>query len=125
MRWREWMVAVNRRNALLIAHPKWKGMYEMFMEKLNEDPFWRLQVVHAGNLKPLMIYSDEVSEDNLFIWTDAKGVQTPAEFFGPTGYGRLSIATPQRGGTQPWETANFNGEKPADLSPDPDPDEAV
>jgi hypothetical protein len=41
--------------------------------------------------------------DNAYIWTPAGKIQTPAEFFGSTGFGRLNIGTPSSDGVMPWK----------------------
>lgn len=113
MRWREWMQVSAKHGAILVASPKHQDFFVDMQERLLEDPWWKLLQLDP----PPMLMKVEVPEDALLFWTEANGLQTPAEFIGPTGFGRLTAAAPSRHGVRPWSTAAFKG-KPKMLRPD-------
>ena len=105
-RWREWMVASTHRGAFVVANPDHRGFFIDMMERLVEDPWWMLRHIDA----PPMMFKEEVPYDTLLFWTSAKGLQTPQELIGRTGFGRLKAAAPSRDGVRPWNGDDFGGE---------------
>ena len=120
-RWKEWMLAITRRGGVMIGNSKWAPFHKHLLERLLEDPWWRHAV--PSEVEPMLMFKDVVPEGSMFIWTAEKAVQTPRQFFGRTGFGRLNMATPSADGIQPWDTAHFDG-TPAILIPD-DPENPV
>ncbi len=117
-RWRELMVAVFRHNGMLVAHPKWKGFYKEMMMRLAEDPFWINGVMLLPDQEPVMMFKVEIPQDNLYAWTPKGGIQTPSQFMGPTGFGRLGWKAPSEDGVQPWETAKVPKGEQKPLTPE-------
>ena len=124
LRWREMMTATFRHGGLIIAHPKWEGMYRQFMEKLAEDDFWINAVILLPDRQPAMKFDALIPEDNLYVWTLSAGVQTPTQFFGNVGFGRLAFAAPRREGIQPWGEMKPKGPPPV-ITPDPSPEDTA
>ncbi len=106
-RWKEWVIATHRRDALVAAHPKWRGLYNQFLERLSTDPWWLNANALLIDNAPRMLFSLDVPEDDLLIAPKPGVFETPAEFFGPTGFGRLSAAAPRIEGPQPWSEAKI------------------
>ena len=124
-RWRELMVVVKRRDAMLVAHPKWQGLYNDFMERLVEDEYWTLKVSLQRDPRPVMLFRIEVPEDDLLVWPgQGQKLLKPSEFIGDVGLGRVGWAAPREGGPQPWETAKVPKGKQKIITPD-SPDEAA
>ena len=125
LRWRELMVATHRHGGNLASHPKWQGLYTDFIERLTEDPFWLQGVLflpHEVDRHPKMVFDEAVPEDELYAWTPVGKMETPTEFFGRTGFGRLTWATPREEGVMPWSEATLP--KGKIITPD-DPDDPV
>ncbi len=104
-RWREWVVVASLRGAIIVSSPKHQGVFKDLMERLLEDPWWMVRHLEVAP----MMFKVEVPEDVLLFWTEKGGLQSPPEFLGNTGFGRLNAAAPTRDGVRPWETAVPNG----------------
>ncbi len=117
-RWKEWVIATHRRDAVVVAHPKWRGLYTMFLERLSEDPWWLNANTLLIDNAPRMVYSLDIPEDDLMISPRPGVFENPAEFFGPTGFGRLAAAAPRIEGPQPWSEAKIPDGAQQPLTPD-------
>lgn len=117
-RWREWMVAVARRGGILIAHPKWQGIYGDFLERLTADVMWYNAIPLLMDKEPMMMFRIEIPEDDLLIWTSKEKVQTPVQFFGDVGFGRLTASAPREGGVMPWSEAKVPKGATKAVTPD-------
>ncbi len=102
MRWREWMLVATTRGAIIVANTKHQGIFKDLMERLDEDPWWKLQ--HNSD-RPIMMFKEVVPFDVMLFWTKDKGLQTPAELVGKTGFGRLNAMAPSNNGVMPWTAA--------------------
>ena len=99
-RWKEWILAITRRDGLLVMHPKWAPFFDDLIQRLGEDVWWKIAVPQG--VVPMMRFDKNIPVNDAFIWTKAAKVQTPKQFFGPTGFGRLSIGVPSSDGVMPW-----------------------
>lgn len=116
-RWKEWMLAITRRDGLMVMHPKYGPFFGDLIERLANDVWWKVAV--PKDVLPMMRFDPNVRPiDSAYIWTAIGKVQTPAEFFGRTGFGRLNIAVPSSAGVRGWDTFT----PPKDFTP-PKPDE--
>ncbi len=122
-RWKEWIIATHRRGALVAAHPKWRGLYSQFLERLSEDPWWHNANSLALDQTPKMLYSLDVPVDDLLIAPKPGEFVTPAEYFGKSGFGRLNAAAPRLEGTQPWGEAKIPPDAQQPLTSDDAEDE--
>ena len=102
-RWREMMKAVNSHGGILIANPAHKGFFTDLIDRLKEDVFWTPQILNTDQAG--MMFRDTVPYDDLMIWTARHRLETPTQFFGRVGFGRMSFKAPTREGVRPWETA--------------------
>ena len=119
-RWKEWMIATHRRDALIVAHPKWKGLYDQFMERLSTDQWWLNANALMIDSAPRMLYSLDCPDGDLLISPKPGVFETAGEFFGPTGFGRLGAAAPRPEGPQPWSEAKIPDGAQQPLSADDD-----
>lgn len=121
LRWRELMGAVHRRGGMLVAHPKWSGLYSDFIARLMEDEFWTNAVGLLPDQDPMMVFNLAVPEDDLYAWTEKDGLQTPIEFFGNVGFGRLNWAAPRADGVMPWgEAKPSKAQRPVSIDAEDD-----
>lgn len=105
LRWREMMKAVTIHGGLLVANPVHKGFFTDMVDRLKEDIFWITQVFDTNQAG--MMFRSSVPYDDLLVWTPKRRdkLETPTEFFGRVGFGRVGFKAPTREGVQPWETA--------------------
>lgn len=99
-RWREWCVVAAVRGAVIVANPDHTGRFRDLTERLLEDTWWTIRGIEMAP----MMFKEEVPYDALLFWTQEKGLQTPQELVGRTGFGRLSAAAPSRDGVRSWDT---------------------
>jgi hypothetical protein len=99
------MKAVTTHGGMLVANPTHKGFFQDMIDRLKEDVFWTTQIYDTDRAG--MIFRDTVPYDDLLIWTPKRRakLETPTEFFGRVGFGRVGFKAPTRDGVQPWETA--------------------
>ncbi len=100
-RWKEWILAIARRDGLMVMHTRWAPFFSDLLQRLGEDPWWTLAV--PAEVVPMMRFDKNVPEMHAFIWTAVGKIQTPGEFFGPTGFGRIDIGLPSSEGVMPWK----------------------
>ncbi len=113
-RWREWMVVAAVRGAIVVANPDHTGRFKDLSERLLEDPWWTIRgIQHAP-----MLFKEEVPYDSLMFWTQDKGLQTPEQLVGRTGFGRMKAAAPTREGVRPWETVEVPEGEQKELTTD-------
>jgi hypothetical protein len=103
------MLVAHRRGAILVAHPDHAAFLEDLVERLMEDTWWQLGTGAMIDQPALMMFKKEVPFDVMLFWTESGGLQTPAQFIGKTGFGRLTAAAPSANGVRPWATAQFKG----------------
>ena len=113
-RWREWMVVAAVRGAVVVANPDHTGRFKDLSERLLEDPWWTLRGIHHAP----MMFKEEVPYDALLFWVEGKGLQTPAEFIGRTGFGRMKAAAPTRDGVRSWDTVEVPEGEQKELTTD-------
>ena len=116
MRWREWMLVAWRHGAWLIGNNDHADFFKDMGDRLKEDAWWYAS--SAGFDIPMMMFRESVPYDNLYFWTEDRGVMTPRELLGPTGFGRLRIAAPTRQGSQSWEQFDDKGQRAPIITPD-------
>ena len=102
-RWREWVVVASLRGAIVVANPAHTGKFKDLIERLIEDAWW---TVRGIELSP-MLFKEEVPYDSLLFWVEGKGLLTPAELVGRTGFGRMTAAAPSRDGVRSWDTVKI------------------
>lgn len=113
-RWREWMVVASIRGAVVVANPDHTGFFKDLSERLMEDFWWTVRgIEHAP-----MLFKEEVPYDQLLFHVAGKGLLTPAELVGKTGFGRMSAAAPSRDGVRPWDTVDVPEGEQKELSAD-------
>jgi len=105
-RWREVMKAIAVRNGFLVGHKSLRPIYEDLVDRLREDPWWTLSP--TGNQDPaqFLMWHPALPDDTFMIWAGPGQLQTPEQFFGPTGFGRLNLRPLSVEGVRPWETAD-------------------
>jgi len=113
-RWREWMVVAAVRGAVVVANPAHTGRFTDLIERLGEDIWW---TVRGISLSP-MLFKSEVPYDSLLFWVEGKGLQTPAELVGRTGFGRMNAAAPTRDGVREWDTVEVPEGEQKELAAD-------
>lgn len=119
-RWREVVKAVAHRDGFLTGHPKHKGFYADFIDRLMGDEWWTLSPV--GNKLPgdFIMWNPNVPDNLFLIWSRPGGIQTPAQFFGPTGFGRLTLRPISNDGIRSWDTADIPEGELKTFDSDPD-----
>lgn len=105
-RWRDMMKAVAIRGGFLITSVDHEPYFKDLLERLNEDPAWRLTPV--GDRPPMMMFHQAMPWDQLLIWTKEKRLQSPKEFFGDVGLGRFAGFGMAGQEQRPW-AANPDG----------------
>jgi hypothetical protein len=103
LRWREMMKAVVSHGGILSANSAHSGFFADLIDRLKEDVFWTTQVFDTSQAG--MIFRSSVPYDDLWIWTARHRLETPTQFFGRIGFGRMSFKAPTREGVRPWESA--------------------
>jgi hypothetical protein len=100
-RWKEWMVVAHRRGAVVVTHPDDEGFFIDLLDRLREDLGWKSV---AGIFDPArrLLYMEQIGQGNMMFWTKEEGLQTPKQFIGNVGFGRMNIARPSSDGVQPW-----------------------
>jgi hypothetical protein len=106
-RWREVLKAVAHHDGFLAGHPTHQGFYADLIDRLKEDPWWTMSPVGRNKPSQFIMWTDVVPEDQFLIWSKHRGIQTPSEFFGPTGFGRLTLRPISNDGVRPWSTADI------------------
>lgn len=106
-RWREMVLAVARHDGFLLAHVSHQGFYADLVERLAEDPWWKLSPVGVNPPQNYIGWHPSLPKDEFFIWTRHRGVTTPRQFWGNSGFGRLVFRPISAEGVRPWTTADI------------------
>lgn len=96
MRWREVVLVVSKRGGVLVCNVKHEAFFRDMVERLKEDPWWKLQ--NAG-IEATMMAHPECPEEELLIWSGpGKGMTRMKVFLGTDkGFGsfeRIMAPTP-------------------------------
>lgn len=102
------MKAVTIRGGFLITSDDHEPYFNDLLERLSEDPHWRLTPV--GDRPPMMMFHKAVPYDRLLIWTKDGRLQSPNEFFGDVGLGRFTGFGMAGKEQRPWAAKPKGGE---------------
>lgn len=110
-RWREMVRAVATRDGYLVTSAKLLPFYRDLVDRLIEDVWWTNSPVGAKHPVEFLMWDHDIPDDIFLIWTAESGAQTPHEFFGPTGFGRLTFRPISNDGIRSWDTATVPDEE--------------
>lgn len=123
-RWREMVMAVSRHSGYLVANSSLLPFYRDLIDRLLADEWWTRSPQGGKHPAEFLMWVDIVPDDRFLIWTERRGMQTPRQFFGPSGFGRLTFRPISDDGVRPWDTAGDVLGRPKQIEPD-DPEQGL
>ena len=103
------MLVADTNGAVVVMNSAHRGFMADLTERLKEDTWWTLQRQN----EPIMMYHESVPPDDMLFSVVGRGLLTPQEWIGDTGFGRMNAKAPSRSGVRPWSTV----EVPDDAKP--------
>ena len=116
LRWREWMLVADTNGAIIVMNTAHRGFMKDLTDRLAEDTWWTLQRTKT----PTMMFHEVVPYDNMMFSVAGRGLLTPQELVGTTGFGRMNAKAPSRDGVRPWSTAEVPDDAKL-IQPDSEP----